>query len=353
MIYSKYIKQEWKIDNEYELIKLGNICKFNENIKKHPTEYGKISGKYRFHTGTENTKLYINDPDIDFPVIIINRTNGSGRCNIFFDTKCSVAIQTIVFYSKSFEMTKYIYYYFYGNKSILEQHYIGGNHKNISIESIQNIEIPIPSIEKQKEIVESIDNFMVRANIAKQMLEKHEKIMMYEVKKMYQYNKCKMMKLKDVGEFLNKSKRKASYGLDEGKFRFYICSNDKIKWCNESDYNIECIIFGSGGLPVINIDSKFSCSTDNHIFTTYNNDNLNVYIYYFLKLNIEILENGFVGTTIKHISKEYLNNIEIPFPPLIVQQQLKSDFEYLNLTKNKIKEWEYKGNELIQQLSKK
>ena len=48
---------------------------------------------------------------------------------------------------------------------------------------------------------------MVRADIAKQMLEKHEKIMMHEVKKMYQENKCEMMKLGDIVKFLNKSKK--------------------------------------------------------------------------------------------------------------------------------------------------
>lgn len=41
---------------------------------------------------------------------------------------------------------------------------------------------------------------------------------------------------------------------------------------------------------------------------------------------MEILEIGFIGTAIKHISKEYLNKIEIPIPTLIKEQQLKSDF---------------------------
>ena len=50
--------------------------------------------------------------------------------------------------------TKYIYYYLYANISILEKGFVGANHKNISHEYLQNIKIPIPSLDKQKEIVE-------------------------------------------------------------------------------------------------------------------------------------------------------------------------------------------------------
>lgn len=49
---------------------------------------------------------------------------------------------------------------------------------------------------------------MVRLNIAKQMLKKHEKI----VKKMYQENEFEIIKLREIVKFLNKSKRKVSEG---------------------------------------------------------------------------------------------------------------------------------------------
>ena len=40
----------------------------------------------------------------------------------------------------------------------------------------------------------------------------------------------------------------------------------------------------------------------------------------------KLLINGFTGTTIKHISKEYLKNLDIPVPSLHIQQQLESDY---------------------------
>ena len=67
-----------------------------------------------------------------------------------------MAKQTIAYraLNKDENTTKYIYYYLLFNKDLLEKGFVGANHKNISKEFISNIKIPIPSLDKQKEIVE-------------------------------------------------------------------------------------------------------------------------------------------------------------------------------------------------------
>ena len=71
----------------------------------------------------------------------------------------------------------------------------------------------------------------------------------------------------------------------------------------------------------IKYDLNFSCSTDNFIIKT-NKNILIKYIYYYFVNNMYILENGFVGSTIKHISKNYVQNIEIPIPSLEKQKEI-------------------------------
>ena len=119
----------------------------------------------------------------------------------------------------------------------------------------------------------------------------------------------KLVKIKDICEFQPKSKRQASYGTNEGKYNFYT-SSDKIKKCNEADYKDEYLIIGTGGVPNIKIDKNFSCSADNLIIS---NKNIN-YLYFLLSSNIYLLEDGFNGSTIKHLSKKYLEDLEIPIP---------------------------------------
>jgi restriction endonuclease S subunit len=93
--------------------------------------------------------------DINETYIIQNRTNGSGKCNLFLDKHFSLAKQTIAYraFNKDENTTKYIYYYLLSNKEIIEKGFLGANHKNISKEYVRNIRISIPSLSRQKEIV--------------------------------------------------------------------------------------------------------------------------------------------------------------------------------------------------------
>ena len=143
-------------DNEIKT--LGEVCNIDKNIKKHNTSYGKTSGKYKFHTGGKRTDLYTDNYDIDELYIIQNRTNGSGKCNLYLDKYFSLAKQTIVYKADNEITTKYIYYYLMNNIHKIEKGFIGANHKNISKEYLSKIKIPIPSLERQKKIVDYFEN---------------------------------------------------------------------------------------------------------------------------------------------------------------------------------------------------
>ena len=102
-------------DNEdCEEVDLGSVCEINDKkIKKFETSYGKTSGKYKFHTGASGDgKYYCDKYNIDKYTIIINKTNGSGKCNISIDKFISCAKQTYIIQSKQNEIeTLYIYNY--------------------------------------------------------------------------------------------------------------------------------------------------------------------------------------------------------------------------------------------------
>jgi type I restriction-modification system DNA methylase subunit len=115
--------------------------------------------------------------------------------------------------------------------------------------------------------------------------------------------------LKDICEFMPKSKRSASFGKKDGKYNFYT-SSDKVQKCDVVDYEEECIIVGDGGIANIKLDSNFSCSDHNHLFKSKNNQ----FIFNMLKSNINLLSNGFKGSVLKNLSIKYLQNLQIPVP---------------------------------------
>ena len=134
-------------------------------------------------------------------------------------------------------------------------------------------------------------------------------------------NKITVKTLGEICEFLPKSKRAASYGSASGKYPFFTSSQKCNKFCNEADYKSESLIIGTGGNANIKYSSDFSCSADN-IIAVVKSDYTVKFVYYYLLNNIEILQKGFVGSALKHISKEYIKTILIPVPTLEKQKEI-------------------------------
>lgn len=134
------------------------------------------------------------------------------------------------------------------------------------------------------------------------------------------------VKIKNIFDFQKKSKIKAGDGfkLGEAQYPFYTSSNELTKSINEYLFEDESLIFGTGGLASIHFcNEKFAVSTD--CFVIQPKDKKRVFskfVYYYLSGNMNILENGFKGAGLKHISKDYLENIEIPLPSLATQQRI-------------------------------
>lgn len=130
----------------------------------------------------------------------------------------------------------------------------------------------------------------------------------------------------ELFDFQTKSKIKAGDGLklNEGKYPFYTSSNVLTKSINEFLFDNPSLIFGTGGLASIHLcTEKFAVSTDCLVAQPKNKEKvLPKYVYHYLAGNIHILEEGFKGAGLKHISKGYISNIQIPLPPLETQKHI-------------------------------
>lgn len=130
-------------------------------------------------------------------------------------------------------------------------------------------------------------------------------------------------KLKDLFDYLPKSKVQAGDGLEEGMYPFYTSSENQTKYLNDYQHAPGCLVFGTGGKASVHITtSYFSTSTD--CITIKPKPGLEVdaeYVFQYFKGNMHVLENGFKGAGLKHISKAYLSDIQIPYPQDIDDQR--------------------------------
>ncbi len=140
-----------------------------------------------------------------------------------------------------------------------------------------------------------------------------------------------MIKISDICIIQKKSKIKAGEGKKEGKYKFFTSSNLQTKYLDTFQYNQPALIFGTGGNASIHYcEEPFSTSTDCIVLYQKNNSiNLKV-IYRFFEGNMQILENGFKGIGLKHISKDYILNISLNYMEDKVQNELIDVFEKID-----------------------
>ncbi|WP_417237227.1 restriction endonuclease subunit S [Bizionia paragorgiae] len=133
------------------------------------------------------------------------------------------------------------------------------------------------------------------------------------------------VRFQDMFEFAAKSKLKAGEGQKEGAFPFYTSSPIQSKFIDKQQFQGEHLIFGTGGSASVHFnDKQFAVSSDCFVLKpNYRNELFNTkYVFYYLLSNLHVLESGFRGAGLKHISKSYIANLSIPLPSYGEQNQI-------------------------------
>jgi len=333
--YNRYIKKNWNIPNEYSLYKLKDVisyCKTGKNRSK-----DEKNGKLYPYYGTASITGYIDEFLEDGEYILCVHSGTIGNVFLVTGKSWPSGHNFVIRTNENICNLKYLYYFLKANKNLLSEKKQGTVIPGITKEILYEIDIPLPNLQLQCQLSNVLYYYDKSYNNIKENIGNIENVIISSVNLMVN-NVQNFLTLNDICIFLPKSKYPASYGKQKGEYRFYVSSQDKELYCDNCDYEDECIIIGAGGNVSIHIDSKFSASM--HTFILKAKDNLYLpYLYYLLKGNINLLENGFEGTTLKFISKDYLKTLRIPVPELSQQMEIKEEHEFININKNKLKIW--------------
>ena len=131
-------------------------------------------------------------------------------------------------------------------------------------------------------------------------------------------------KFKELFEFLQKSKIQASEGKNTGLYKFFTSSAIQKKRIEVATFDVNALVFGTGGSASVHyVDEKFSTSTDCLVAKLIEGRAVCLkYVWHYLTANIDVLERGFKGAGLKHISKAYIEEIQIPTPSIDVQKRI-------------------------------
>ena len=209
------------------------------------------------------------------------------------------------------------------------------------------MEIPLPSLERQQQIVEAIDGWTGLAHQEEVALKILEKQMMFQVKEMGRGQA--RVKLEDVCEF-KRGKSLAKKDFVDGNVPVIgggIKPVGTHNVHNRESYSILISQSGTAGHisrynePVWASDC-FSLDPKTNIIQDY--------LYYsvlHLKEAIDFLKEG---TAQPHVYPTTIQHLEIPLPPLTEQQTLQADFDEIRHKHAKIAVYKAKAQEAIQRL---
>ena len=351
--YKQYLAQTAVEVEGFEMVKIKDILDFQKKPGKLGRADGKDIGKYPFYTCAQK-KMYVDTCEFTKTCLIVNR---GGIMNVRVDKNFSVSHDDIHVLSwidgKTNDITVlYVAYYLGANIKLLENGMNGTTLKHLNKSFLEEFEIPLPSLERQQQIVEAIDGWAGLAQHEEQALKILEKQMMFQVKEMGRGQA--RVKLGEVCEFQKKpGKLGKADGKDTGKFPFYTCAQ-KTMYVDNCEFTKTCLIVNRGGVMNVRIDKNFSISHDDiHVLSYDDNKTTEIglaYIYHYLKGNMDVLENGMNGSVLQHLNKSFLAEVEIPLPPLTEQQKLQSDFDEIRHKHAKIATYKAKAQEAIQRL---
>jgi type I restriction-modification system DNA methylase subunit/restriction endonuclease S subunit len=337
--YAEYMKDETteqQYKNDTVVKNLGDVCNIDYGtriVKKDNTDgeypvYG--SGRATFTTNTYNREGYN---------ILIGRFALSLECvrlvneKLFLnDSGLSIKPKTDIL------LHKYIGYYLLHNQNIIYNCARGTAQKNLEIDIFKSIQIPIPSIERQEEIVKYLDFIYEKAN--KTSLSKIQ-----ELKQLNEFclNNQKMFGenvVKTLGELfkLNGNGKTNSKDVSNtGEYPFYRASCENPSGTHNSydfDGNEYLLIVKSGGSSLKPISREYGigkvflvngkCSANIAVFQLLPKSENNIkYLYkYLLHIQDKIQELAKYCTNNGNIDMNELMNLQIPIPSFERQKEI-------------------------------
>ncbi len=334
------------IESNWEIKTLGEICELIKGQHSSTKTETNENGVAKFITVAkeekwQNCDIIDGEGDVLF---ISNVSSGkfwpihfySGKfayCDLLYKVNCKGNI-----------LPKFVYYYLINsfNNQFAEKFTKGCANLSLDKELFYQIQIPVPSIEKQQEIIERCSKLQEKIHFLQNQFANNENIFEalgeIQIKSLFESKETKA--LGEISTFLPSNDYKTSMGKKEGKYRFYNSSinNDKPLFLDTCEIDKPSIIIGNGGSPNVNYDINFTASKHVTVCQTDETKYDSKYMYMFFKYNMQIFDDISKGATMNWINRESLGTLKIPIPSIEKQQEIIQKCEEFERKKIQIHE---------------
>ena len=343
--YKQYMAQNVVEVEGFEMVKLGDICDFygGQAIKKEDRpENGNIP-----YYGSNGIVGYMDTHIFDGKYII---TGQDGTLGTFYlvDGKFWASNHTHVFRPKNDKkvLLNYLFYYLSTNFDA-EKVRTGSCIPKITLANIKDVLIHLPSLERQQQIVESIDGFTQLAHHEEQALKMLEKQVMFFVKEMGRGQP--RVKLEEVCEF-QRGKMITKKELVDGDFPVIGGGLSPMGYHTSSNRKAYTSLISQSGENAGHISRYTKPVWASDCFSVSSSKMNDDFLYYSLLQIQDEINFLKTGTAQPHIYPSSIDSLTIVVPPLAEQQTLQSDFEEIRHKHAKIDEYKKKAQDAIKRL---
>lgn len=347
--YKQYLPQEVEEMDGFEMVKLGDVCEIQYGTR---ITQAKDSGTLYPAYGGGGLMSYMTDKyNRDGTTYKISRDGMSEHnCVMKIVGKYFCNDTAITVHSKDTNcaLEGYIGEWLLLQKSKIYNDCSRGTAQlHIDLDTLMSLQIPLPSLARQQQIVDAIDGYTQLVHAEEQSLKLLEKSVMWSVKEMG--NGKERVRLGDVCEF-QRGKMITKKELVEGEFPVIGGGLSPMGYHNLSNRIAYTSLISQSGENAGHISRYTTPVWASDCFSVSSSKINDDYLYYLLlqiQDNINFLKTG---TAQPHIYPSSIDTLQIPLPSLAEQQTLQSDFDEIRHKHAKIAEYKVKAQEAILRL---
>jgi restriction endonuclease S subunit len=322
-----------KVSEKAEVKTLGEVCDFGRGVQL--TKKDLQGDKYLVIGGGEGPMGKHNEQNTESNTILMSRMGSAGFISMY-DEKVFATESIIKIFPKDCMNKLYLYYLlkYVCNQQLKDIAY-GSAQPGINVSNLAKLQIPVPSLEKQEEIVELAKKLENQVNNYKALIDG----LQYEIEAIkycspFVSEDAEIKTLGDLCDFIPTNTIKTSEGLKVGKYKFYNSSQENTLFTNDPIIDKESIIIGNGGEVNVHYDTKFTPSKHVTVCQIMCDGVVLKYIYYYLLYNKHILLDISQGAALKWINKTNLAKLQIPIIPLEKQLELVEKYKKIDDKRN-------------------
>lgn len=252
--------------------------------------------------------------------------------------------------------SQYLYYCLDGAKDEMAKLMRGAANVSMKVEDLEKFQIPLPSIDVQKEVVEQITVKQAAINHARAVVENLERERRYFARFLGGVERVKIGSVVEVLDNMRKPITKSD--RQSGKYPYYGATG-VVDYVNDYLFDEKLVLVGEDGAKwgvgdktAFVVNGKYWVNNHAHVLRPNRTKVLDEYLVGIL--NATDLSPFITGVTVPKLNQEKLRSVEIPLPSMEIQQRLVEEMmkEENVITANTqlIEEMEGKIKEVLEQV---